>query len=88
MGKANFILKMVPIMRVLSKMEEQLAKDATFITMDVYIKEEFKTTRQLAMEHIMTHIKATFLRETGKMMYLLVMANKNSLMAHIIKGNF
>ena len=88
MAKESFILKMVLIIRELSRKAQLPVKAGIFITMAAFMKEEFIIIKHLAMERIMIRFKGIAIKAIGKMMYHQVMANKNSQMGHIMKAIF
>lgn len=65
MGRANFISRTAHITRGHSYKAMQLAKGDIFIITGAYTKGELKITKLQVLEAIMTHIKATIMREIG-----------------------
>lgn len=87
MEKASFILRMVRIIKGLLRMVLLQVKEGIFIIMGVCMRVVLLKIRPLGMARIMTHFKVTVTKVNGSKMFPQDKESKNSLMAHIMKGN-
>lgn len=87
MVKANFILKMAPIIKAPFFRALPLGRAGISIIMGVSMRGLSRKIRRVGMGYIMTHFRVISMRDCGCKMHRQVKVKKNSQMGLITKDN-
>jgi len=87
MVKANFILKMAPIIKVLFARGLRLERAGISIIMRVFMRGLSRKIRRVGMGSIMIHFRAISMRDCGYKMHRQAKVNKSFQMGLITKDN-
>ena len=85
MEEADKFGKMDRYMKVIGKMIWRMAKEGLFILEVMFMKVSGLTIKQMAKEFICIRMER-LIQANGRMINKMVMANKNGLMVHFMKG--
>lgn len=88
MEMVSSILRMVPFIRGLLKMEKLLVRGGIFIIMDASTKDKLEITMPMDLESTMTHFKDITMRVHGKTILQMEKVKKNSPTVLTMRVNF